>query len=165
MVDNSKNYSSNSSQINGPQKKINKHMLRSFLRKIKRIFYYRFISAMFFVFKKEFDEELEQVEVLKISSGEIESTMLREKYISSKDIEYMTTKEKEISKYDILKLNKIKMGRGNQSKIYKALLKQKHPKKISDMVRSRIRELKMKIDIYEEMTNELGKNFVCNVGE
>ena len=104
------------------------------------------------------------------SEGKFESTLLTEKYISFKDLENSKNEEynaniNTINSFDILKLNKVRQGKGNKSKIYKELLKHRTSRKLNNIIRNKVGELNEKLIQFEEMTKQLGKNFVTNINK
>ena len=131
------------------------------------------MNGIFIQMKSQIDErELEQIEMINFtpSEGKFESTLLTEKYISFKDLENSKNEEynaniNTINSFDILKLNKVRQGKGNKSKIYKELLKHRTSRKLNDIIRNKVGELNEKLIQFEEMTKQLGKNFVTNINK
>ena len=131
------------------------------------------MNGIFIQMKSQIDErELEQIEMINFtpSEGKFESTLLTEKYISFKDLENSKNEEynaniNTINSFDILKLNKVRQGKGNKSKIYKELLKHRTSRKLNNIIRNKVGELNEKLIQFEEMTKQLGKNFVTNINK
>ena len=149
------------------------HKVKKLIRKIKRIIFTQFMNGIFIQMKSQIDErELEQIEMINFtpSEGKFESTLLTEKYISFKDLENSKNEEynaniNTINSFDILKLNKVRQGKGNKSKIYKELLKHRTSRKLNNIIRNKVGELNEKLIQFEEMTKQLGKNFVTNINK
>lgn len=149
------------------------HKVKKLIRKIKRIIFTQFMNGIFIQMKSQIDErELEQIEMINFtpSEGKFESILLTEKYISFKDMENSKNEEynaniNTINSFDILKLNKVRQGKGNKSKIYKELLKHRTSRKLNDIIRNKVGELNEKLIQFEEMTKQLGKNFVTNINK
>ena len=146
--------------------------LSSFMRKLTRVFFYRFLSAVFWTYKSRIDRnELETLELLNIKpkEGTYTSCTLKEKYVSIKELDQEETDDLNSSfdhgfyPFDILKLNKIKQGKGTRSKLLRELKKKKNKKRIHTIVKNKVNELKAKIAFYEEQMQELGLRFVSSV--
>ena len=155
--------------------------ISSFIRKITRIYFYRFLSAVFWTYKSHIDKtELETLELLNIKPKDNTyiSCILKEKYISLKeldqnddttfllntDTDYLNTSfDHCFYPFDILKLNKIKQGKGTRSKLLRELKKKKNKKRIHTLIKNKVTELKAKIAYYEEQMQELGLRFVSSV--
>ena len=146
--------------------------ISSFIRKVTRVCFYRFLSAVFWTYKSSIDKtELETLEVLNIKPKDnaYTSCILKEKYISIKELDQDETDDLNSSfdhcfyAFDILKLNKIKQGKGSRSKLFRELKKKKNKKRIHTIIKNKVSELKAKIVYYEEQMQELGLRFVSSV--
>ena len=147
--------------------------ISSFIRKITRVCFYRFLSAVFWTYKSHIDKtELETLELLNIKPKDNTyiSCILKEKYISIKeldqneDTDYLNTSfDHCFYPFDILKLNKIKQGKGTRSKLLRELKKKKNKKRIHTLIKNKVTELKAKIAYYEDQMQELGLRFVSSV--
>lgn len=147
---------------------------KKIIRRIKRIFFNQLLTGIFLKFKSQVDErELEQIELVNISpmNHNYKSYILTEKYISFKDFENSkkdddnNTNLNNINYYDLIKLNKMKVGKGQKSKIFQELLMHRNSKKLNDKIRYKVNELSEKLKQFEEMTKQLGKNFVTNINK
>ena len=59
----------------------------------------------------------------------------------------------------------MKVGKGQKSKIFQELLMHRNSKKLNDKIRYKVNELSEKLKQFEEMTKQLGKNFVTNINK
>jgi hypothetical protein len=61
-----------------------------------------------------------------------------------------------------LNINKFKTGKGDNSNIYKDLVKQKKGVRVQETIKNKIEEIKEKLSKYESMVQNLGKDFINN---
>ncbi len=61
--------------------------------------------------------------------------------------------------FDIINLNKFKSGKGDKSALYKDILKSKNKNKIQATIKNKLEEIQEKLKKYEEMAQNLGKDF------
>jgi len=59
----------------------------------------------------------------------------------------------------VIKINKINPGKGNNSVLFKELLKNKNTGNVEQIIRNKIEEIQEKIRKYEEMAMSLEREF------
>ncbi len=136
-----------------------------FIMYIKRVFFEQFLTSVFEKFRLSVTrQELEEISIFNVSlkDKKVYKSKLKEKFLSTKDMFHSDDYYNNLNflkSFDVIKVNKHKVGISENSKFFADLVKNKKTKHIGESVKEKIKNIQDKISEYEIIMKNLNRDF------